>query len=151
VPAVVYLLFNEGCRGSTAKRAQARDLVEAAVSGGHRGLPRRGRELRRHRLGADPRAGRHAAAPGALTGHPPAPGRRRTARRRPRAGPEPALAELDELGDALERHPLFFATRAELLRDLGRDDEARRADERALRLTASPARQALLEQRLGWD
>ncbi|AQZ63772.1 RNA polymerase sigma-70 factor, ECF subfamily [[Actinomadura] parvosata subsp. kistnae] len=66
-------------------------------------------------------------------------------------GPEAALAELDDLGSALERYPLFHATRAELLRDLGRDDEARRADERALRLTANPAQQELLERRLGWD
>ncbi|MEV1003491.1 hypothetical protein [Nonomuraea sp. NPDC050202] len=74
--------------------------------------------------------------------HRPSPYGTSPAPSRPRAGPEPALAELDELGDALERYPLFFATRAEPLRDLGRDDEARRADERALRLTASPARQA---------
>ncbi|GAA2214131.1 RNA polymerase sigma factor [Nonomuraea monospora] len=66
-------------------------------------------------------------------------------------GPEAALAELTDLGDALERYPLFHATRAELLRDLRRDEEARRADERALELTANPAQQALLEQRLGWD
>ncbi|NJP94894.1 RNA polymerase sigma factor [Nonomuraea sp. FMUSA5-5] len=66
-------------------------------------------------------------------------------------GPEAALAELDDLGGALERYPLFHATRAELLRDLGRDAQARQADERALRLTANPAQQELLERRLGWD
>ncbi|MFI7642338.1 RNA polymerase sigma factor [Nonomuraea sp. NPDC049400] len=66
-------------------------------------------------------------------------------------GPEAALAELEELGQALERYPLFHATRAELLRCLGRREEARRADERALKLTANPAQQALLEQRLTWD
>ncbi|MGW3349805.1 RNA polymerase sigma factor [Nonomuraea rubra] len=66
-------------------------------------------------------------------------------------GPEAALAELADLGEALERYPLFHATRAELLRELGRREEARRADERALELTANPAQQALLEQRLGWD
>ncbi|UBU18175.1 RNA polymerase sigma factor [Nonomuraea gerenzanensis] len=66
-------------------------------------------------------------------------------------GPEAALTELAGLGHALERYPLYHATRAELLRDLGRADEARRADEQALRLTANPAQQALLEQRLGWD
>ncbi|MFF3669929.1 RNA polymerase sigma factor [Microtetraspora malaysiensis] len=66
-------------------------------------------------------------------------------------GPEAALAELNDLGQALERYPLLHATRAELLRDLGRGEEARRADERALELTANPAQQALLEQRLGWD
>ncbi|MEV5496390.1 DUF6596 domain-containing protein [Nonomuraea fuscirosea] len=65
-------------------------------------------------------------------------------------GPAQALAELEDLGDALERYPLFHATRAELLRDLGRREQARTADERALELTANPAQQALLEQRLAW-
>lgn len=66
-------------------------------------------------------------------------------------GAQAALDELKEVGDVLERYPLFHATRAELLRDLDRRDEARRADERALELTANPAQQALLEQRLAWD
>ncbi|MFI0419970.1 RNA polymerase sigma factor [Spongiactinospora sp. 9N601] len=67
-------------------------------------------------------------------------------------GPAAALAELNALGDALERYPLFHATRAELLRDLERHEEAHRADRRALELTANPAQQALLEERLlGWD
>ncbi|MFB4280764.1 RNA polymerase sigma factor [Nonomuraea sp. MTCD27] len=66
-------------------------------------------------------------------------------------GPRAALAELAELGPALERYALFHATRAELLRDLGRRDEARRADERALELTVNPAQQELLEHRLRWD
>ncbi|QYC41873.1 putative ECF RNA polymerase sigma factor SigI [Nonomuraea coxensis DSM 45129] len=66
-------------------------------------------------------------------------------------GPEAALAELEELGQALERYPLLHATRAELLRSLGRREEARRADERALKLTANPAQHALLERRLAWD
>ncbi|MDA0633322.1 sigma-70 family RNA polymerase sigma factor [Nonomuraea sp. MCN248] len=63
-------------------------------------------------------------------------------------GPEAALAEL--AGLALERYALFHATRAELLRALGRHDEARRSDERALALTANPAQQALLVERLDW-
>ncbi|MGW0194109.1 RNA polymerase sigma factor [Nonomuraea sp. NPDC003201] len=65
-------------------------------------------------------------------------------------GVEAALAELKEVGPALERYPLFHATLAELLRELGRRDEARRADERALELTANPAQQALLEERISW-
>lgn len=60
------------------------------------------------------------------------------------AGAEKALAELDSLD--LDRYHLYHATRAELLRDLGRSDEAREADQRALELTANPAEQALLEQ-----
>jgi predicted RNA polymerase sigma factor len=66
-------------------------------------------------------------------------------------GPQAALAELDDLGDVLERYGLLHATRAELLRDLGRREEGRQADERALELIANPAQQALLEQRLRWD
>ncbi|TDE27163.1 RNA polymerase sigma factor [Nonomuraea mesophila] len=61
-----------------------------------------------------------------------------------------ALTELDDLGKELEGYPLWHATRAELLRALDRDQEARRADRRALELTTNPAQQALLKQRLGW-
>lgn len=60
------------------------------------------------------------------------------------AGPAAALAELD----ALAGYHLFHATRAQMLRDLGRATEARFADERALGLTGNPAERALLEQRL---
>jgi RNA polymerase sigma-70 factor (ECF subfamily) len=45
---------------------------------------------------------------------------------------------------------LIHATRAEFLRGLGRPDEARAADERALALTANPAEQSLLRQRHAW-
>jgi RNA polymerase sigma factor (sigma-70 family) len=66
------------------------------------------------------------------------------------AGPAPALSEVDALADELNGYHLFHATRAELLRDLGRPDEARAADERALSLTENPAEQSLLRQRLNW-
>jgi RNA polymerase sigma factor (sigma-70 family) len=65
-------------------------------------------------------------------------------------GPEAALAELADLDQALARYPLFHATRAELLRELGRGSQARECDERALGLTANPAQQALLHERLSW-
>jgi len=65
------------------------------------------------------------------------------------AGPEAALAEVEGLAGDLGQYRLFHATRAEILRDLGRHAEARLADERALELTANPAERALLEQRLG--
>jgi RNA polymerase sigma-70 factor (ECF subfamily) len=64
------------------------------------------------------------------------------------SGPERALREVEELGSVLQQYHLYHATRAELLRDLGRHAEARRADEAALGLTANPAERALLEQRL---
>jgi RNA polymerase sigma factor (sigma-70 family) len=66
------------------------------------------------------------------------------------SGPQPALSEVDALADVLAGYHLFHATRAELLRDLGRADEARAADQRALDLTANPAEQSLLRQRINW-
>ncbi|CCF62430.1 RNA polymerase sigma factor [Nocardia cyriacigeorgica] len=65
------------------------------------------------------------------------------------AGPQAALAELDELADPLAKYHLLHATRAELLRELGRTDDAVAADQRALTLTRNPAEQAVLEERLG--
>jgi len=64
--------------------------------------------------------------------------------------PEAALSEVDALAEALDGYHLWHATRAELLRDLGRGDEAREADERALKLTENPAEQSLLRQRISW-
>jgi RNA polymerase sigma factor (sigma-70 family) len=66
------------------------------------------------------------------------------------AGPQAALDELDTFGDALDGYHLFHATRAELLRALGQPYQARSADQRALELTANPAEQALLQQRIDW-
>jgi RNA polymerase sigma factor (sigma-70 family) len=74
----------------------------------------------------------------------------RSIARRYTAGPEPALAEVDALTEALERHHLYHATRADLLTTLGRADEARAANRRALELTANPAEQALLRRRIDW-
>jgi RNA polymerase sigma-70 factor (ECF subfamily) len=65
-------------------------------------------------------------------------------------GPAAALSEVDDLVTELPDYHLFHATRAELLRDLGRAAEARDADQRALELTANPAEQSLLRQRLNW-
>lgn len=66
------------------------------------------------------------------------------------AGPVEALSQVDALAEVLDGYHLFHATRAEFLRDLGRADEARLADHRALELTANPAEQSLLRQRLNW-
>ncbi|MEU1981266.1 sigma-70 family RNA polymerase sigma factor [Nocardia sp. NPDC019395] len=63
-------------------------------------------------------------------------------------GPESALTTVDELTGQLAGYHLLHATRAELLRQLGRSEEAAGADRRALALTRNPAEQALLEQRL---
>jgi len=64
------------------------------------------------------------------------------------AGPELALCEVDAIADDLDRYHLLHATRAELLRDLGRADDARDADRRALELTDNPAERVLLEERI---
>jgi RNA polymerase sigma-70 factor (ECF subfamily) len=45
---------------------------------------------------------------------------------------------------------LYYASRAELLRELGQPGQARAADRRTLELTANPAGQAILQQRLTW-
>ena len=64
------------------------------------------------------------------------------------AGPQRALDEVEPLAERLDSYHLFHAARAELLRRLGRHDEAREADRRALALTDNPAERRLLEARL---
>ena len=63
-------------------------------------------------------------------------------------GPAPALEEVDALAGALDAYHLWHATRADLLRRVGRLDAATEANRRALDLAALPAEQALLRERL---
>jgi RNA polymerase sigma factor (sigma-70 family) len=63
-------------------------------------------------------------------------------------GPQQALGEIEPLAARLAGYHLFHAARAELLRRLGREDEARRANEAALALTANPAERRLLRERI---
>jgi RNA polymerase sigma factor (sigma-70 family) len=65
------------------------------------------------------------------------------------AGPHVALAEVEGLEQELSRYHLFHATRAVLLRRLGHDEEAARADEQAARLTRNAAEQILIRRRSG--
>ncbi len=65
-------------------------------------------------------------------------------------GARAAMAELDDLAGVLGGYHLYHASRAELLRELGHPGQARAADRRALELTANPAEQAILQQRLTW-
>ena len=65
-------------------------------------------------------------------------------------GARAAMAELDDLAEALDEYHLYHATRDELLRELSQPDRARAADRRALDLTANPAEQAVLQHRLAW-
>jgi len=64
------------------------------------------------------------------------------------AGPATALAEVEPLAAELAGYHLFHATRGELLRDLGREAEARTALEQALELTLNPAERSLLHRKL---
>ena len=73
---------------------------------------------------------------------------RAIARRYLDGAPE-ALADVDRLAEALDGYYLFHAARAEMLRDLGRDADARLALRRARDLTDNPAERALLERRMG--
>jgi RNA polymerase sigma-70 factor (ECF subfamily) len=63
-------------------------------------------------------------------------------------GPEAALEEITPLAADLDGYRLFHALRAALLQDLGRDDEAKEASERALALAANPAERELLARGL---
>jgi RNA polymerase sigma factor (sigma-70 family) len=63
-------------------------------------------------------------------------------------GPQAALAEVEPLAAELDGYRLFHAVRAELLEEVGRHDDARCANERALALAANPAERELLTRRL---
>ncbi len=65
-------------------------------------------------------------------------------------GPERGLVLVDELeaGGRLDEYHLLHATRADLLRRLGRRDEAAVAYRRALDLAANPLERSFLERRL---
>jgi RNA polymerase sigma-70 factor (ECF subfamily) len=62
-------------------------------------------------------------------------------------GPERGLAAADAVA-GLEDYRYLHSTRADLLRRLGRDDEARAAYERALELTPEGAEREFLAARL---
>ena len=62
-------------------------------------------------------------------------------------GPEVALAEIDHLEGALAGYHAFHATRADLLRRLGRGRDARAAYDRAIELAGNTAEMAYLTGR----
>ncbi|HEY7969859.1 MAG TPA: DUF6596 domain-containing protein, partial [Candidatus Limnocylindrales bacterium] len=63
-------------------------------------------------------------------------------------GPGEALSEVDAVADELDAYHLLHATRGEVLRALGRHEEARMAESIALTLTRNPAERSLLERRM---
>ena len=62
-------------------------------------------------------------------------------------GPEAALATVDRLADTLSGYHAFHATRADLLRRLGRSQEARAAYDHAIGLAGNTAETAYLTRR----
>lgn len=64
------------------------------------------------------------------------------------SGAEAALVAIEQLRGDLDSYHLLHSTRAELLWDLGRGEEAREEGEAALRLATNPAERELLESRL---
>ena len=58
-----------------------------------------------------------------------------------------ALAAVDRLGDQLASYHVFHATRADLLRRVGRSQESRAAYDQAIALAANPAEIAALTRR----
>jgi RNA polymerase sigma-70 factor (ECF subfamily) len=63
-------------------------------------------------------------------------------------GPQAALDEVEAVAGRLGRYYLLHATRAVLLRRLGRVEEADMADARAIELTSNEAERALMSRRL---
>jgi RNA polymerase sigma-70 factor (ECF subfamily) len=63
-------------------------------------------------------------------------------------GPEAALPLVDALKSSLEDYHLWHATRADLLRRLGRKTEAVRAYQRALELAQNDVERRFLNRRL---
>ena len=64
-------------------------------------------------------------------------------------GPDAALHEVELVAEPLQRYYLLHATRAVLLRRLGRTEEADVADAEAIALTSNEAERALMARRLG--
>lgn len=63
-----------------------------------------------------------------------------------RDGPESGLADMDALAEDLAAYSLWHASRAELLRRLGRHDEARLARENAAKLSLNEVQRAFLDR-----
>jgi len=66
------------------------------------------------------------------------------------AGPEAALAEVEELAGDLAGYHLFHTIRGELLMELGLREQAQASELRALMLTENRAERSLLQQRLSY-
>jgi RNA polymerase sigma-70 factor (ECF subfamily) len=63
-------------------------------------------------------------------------------------GPVVALGRMDAVADELDGYPYLHASRADLLRRIGRYDEARIAYQRALQLNVNASERRFLRDRL---
>jgi RNA polymerase sigma-70 factor (ECF subfamily) len=63
-------------------------------------------------------------------------------------GAEAALSEVEPLATSLNRYYLFHATRAAILRELGRTAEADRAEMQGIELTKNSAERTMMAERL---
>ena len=122
-------------------RSRARSLP--AARGDQRRAHRRARRPR-HRLVAGRRPLRPAGAPRPLADRRPQPRHRG---RRARGSGVPRWRSSTDLGDALDGYHAFHATRADLLRRLGRRAESRAAYDRAIALAGNTAEIAYLSRR----
>jgi RNA polymerase sigma-70 factor (ECF subfamily) len=150
--SLVLLADQDRSRWDGALMAEGQTLFAAALrrrmlgplsaAGRDRRRAQRGAHGRRHRLAADPRPLRPAARPRSDHDRRAQPGRCLAEV----AGPAAALPVVDAL--RLDAYHLFHATRADLLRRLGRLDDAAAAYQRALELTTNGAERAFLTSRL---
>ncbi len=115
--------------------------------GRDRGLPRRRRRRRRHRLGRRSPRSTTLLRESAVAGGASSTGRSRSPWP---TGPRPGLALVDELeaSGALAGYHLLPATRADLLRRLGRPADAAVAYRQALELAGTDAERRFLTKRL---
>ena len=136
--------------GPGARRAGARLPEVRAVlrPGRHRRGPRWSPDAGGHRLAADRGPLRRALHDQPLAGRGAEPRRRRCHARRSRAPGSSSIDAILGRGDLADYH-LAHAARADLLRRLGRRDEARSAYERSLELARQGPERRFLQEAIG--
>ena len=141
-----YLLINRGLAALARAESLGGALGPYRAAGGDRRLPRPGAPRRRHRLGAHRRALRRARPARALAGGGAEPRRRRVdgLRSRPRVCRSWTRCARSR---RWRSYHLLPAVRGDLLRKLGREEEARAEFARAAELTRNERERRLLLER----
>jgi RNA polymerase sigma-70 factor, ECF subfamily len=149
-------LAEQGPRGlgrGTGRRGPSAGARAPGRRGGSGPLPDPGRDQRRahlcprctrHRLVAGRGPVRPTRPPRPVADHRPQPGAIAAAEL---DGPEVALAAVDRLEDRLAGYHAYHATRADLLRRLGRSQQSRAAYDKAIELAGNTAETAYLTRR----